>query len=232
MAFNPIAIFRKYQRFWMAGVLLMCMITFVLCTGMRRRPERLCSACSSGQQGKAVAKLNRRRFLDQEADRNSRTSASSPTISCSSSASTWSPTPKRRCSKPKTARRATKRPVRKNFATPWHQTRVRPRLERKPLYFNGGTKLADLVDFKMWLIEADRLGIQLDPQAVQSFLDMEFGTHRLRDRPRSPARFCRNCAPYDNFKMEYLKDALRRVSAPSWPSWRWSPPSRRIIFSS
>src|SRR5207237_5383302 len=34
MAFNPFTSFRKYQRFWMATVLLLCMITFVLCTGV------------------------------------------------------------------------------------------------------------------------------------------------------------------------------------------------------
>src|SRR3954451_21414080 len=34
MAFNFIHNFRKYQRFWMATVLLLCMITFVFCTGV------------------------------------------------------------------------------------------------------------------------------------------------------------------------------------------------------
>lgn len=34
MAFSLISHFRKYQRFWMAGVLLVTMVTFVLCTGL------------------------------------------------------------------------------------------------------------------------------------------------------------------------------------------------------
>src|SRR5205807_7468165 len=34
MAFNPFTSFRKYQKFWMATILLLCMITFVLCTGV------------------------------------------------------------------------------------------------------------------------------------------------------------------------------------------------------
>ena len=34
MAFNPFISFRKHQRFWMATVLLLTMITFVLCTGV------------------------------------------------------------------------------------------------------------------------------------------------------------------------------------------------------
>src|SRR5438045_3722901 len=34
MAFNPFASFQKNRKYWMAAVLLMCMITFVLCTGV------------------------------------------------------------------------------------------------------------------------------------------------------------------------------------------------------
>ncbi len=34
MVFNPFTSFRKYQKFWMATVLLLCMVTFVLCTGV------------------------------------------------------------------------------------------------------------------------------------------------------------------------------------------------------
>ena len=34
MAFNPFTSFRKYQKFWMACILLLCMVTFVLCTGV------------------------------------------------------------------------------------------------------------------------------------------------------------------------------------------------------
>jgi len=34
MAFNPFTSFRKHQKVWMASVLLLCMVTFVLCTGV------------------------------------------------------------------------------------------------------------------------------------------------------------------------------------------------------
>src|SRR4051794_18886006 len=33
MAFNPFASFRKHQKYWMAGAVLVCMLTFVLCSG-------------------------------------------------------------------------------------------------------------------------------------------------------------------------------------------------------
>jgi hypothetical protein len=34
MAFNLVHSFRKHQKVWMAGILLVCMVTFVLCTGL------------------------------------------------------------------------------------------------------------------------------------------------------------------------------------------------------
>src|SRR5205807_6903284 len=33
MAFNPFASFRKHQKYWMAGAVLVCMLTFVLRSG-------------------------------------------------------------------------------------------------------------------------------------------------------------------------------------------------------
>ncbi|MGF1578546.1 MAG: hypothetical protein ACFCD0_04200 [Gemmataceae bacterium] len=33
MAFNPFSVFHKYRKFWMAAILLMTMVTFVLCAG-------------------------------------------------------------------------------------------------------------------------------------------------------------------------------------------------------
>jgi hypothetical protein len=33
MAFNPFRSFRRNQKYWMAGILIVCMITFVLCSG-------------------------------------------------------------------------------------------------------------------------------------------------------------------------------------------------------
>ncbi len=34
MAFHPLRTFQKNRKFWMASILLMCMVTFVLCTGL------------------------------------------------------------------------------------------------------------------------------------------------------------------------------------------------------
>ena len=35
MAFNPFTTFQKNRKFWMAAILMICMVTFVFCTGMK-----------------------------------------------------------------------------------------------------------------------------------------------------------------------------------------------------
>src|SRR5262249_9223707 len=54
MAFNPFTSFRKYQKFWMAAILLVCMATFVLCTGVGGDfGDRLLRLFSGGGRGAA-----------------------------------------------------------------------------------------------------------------------------------------------------------------------------------
>src|SRR5262245_56316071 len=35
MAFNPFSTFQKNRRFWMAAILMVCMVVFIFCTGMK-----------------------------------------------------------------------------------------------------------------------------------------------------------------------------------------------------
>ena len=35
MAFNPFVTFQKNRRFWMAAILMICMVSFVFCTGLK-----------------------------------------------------------------------------------------------------------------------------------------------------------------------------------------------------
>src|SRR5437868_7926479 len=35
MAFNPFTTFQKYRKYWMAGSVLLCMTTFVMCGGIK-----------------------------------------------------------------------------------------------------------------------------------------------------------------------------------------------------
>src|SRR5206468_10473321 len=44
---------------------------------------------------------------------------------------------------------------------------------RAPRYFESGVKIDDLVDFKLWLAEADRLNIDLTIEAVKALVRIE-----------------------------------------------------------
>jgi len=65
MAFNPFGNFRKYQKIWMATILLLCMITFVLCTGTRGDfMEWVLSITRS--KGTVIAKIDGRNIYHAE----------------------------------------------------------------------------------------------------------------------------------------------------------------------
>src|SRR5688572_10541324 len=58
MAFNPLVSFQKYRRFWMSMVLLLCMITFVLCTGVGGDLGDRIMTMFRGRGGRVLAELN------------------------------------------------------------------------------------------------------------------------------------------------------------------------------
>src|SRR5260370_40303242 len=66
MAFNPFTSFRKYQKFWMATILLLCMTTFVLCTGVGGDlSDRLLQMFGRGR-GSSMAKIDGRSIGEEE----------------------------------------------------------------------------------------------------------------------------------------------------------------------
>ena len=66
MAFNPFVSFRKYQKFWMATILLVCMITFVLCTGVGGDLSERLLNLFRGHQGKVWATLDGRSIYSDD----------------------------------------------------------------------------------------------------------------------------------------------------------------------
>ena len=71
-------------------------------------------------------------------------------------------------------------------------------------YFDSGVKLEDLVDFKVWLNEADRLGIKLDPNHVKSLLNTEMLVQIMREYP-----------VFDAFNREFITTIVREMRATS-----------------
>src|SRR5437867_1737512 len=66
MQFNPFTSFRKYQKFWMATVLLLCMITFVLCTGVGGDLSDRLIQLFAGKEGPPLARVNGRSLHSRE----------------------------------------------------------------------------------------------------------------------------------------------------------------------
>src|SRR5262245_15397239 len=66
MPFNPFSSFRKYQKFWMATILLVCMVTFVLCTGVGGDLSQRLLDYFGRRSGSAIAKLDNRTIYAQE----------------------------------------------------------------------------------------------------------------------------------------------------------------------
>jgi hypothetical protein len=165
MAFNPFTNFRKYQKIWMAVILLLCMITFVLCTGTRGDFTEYVLRLfrPSGQE---YARIDNGRFTSSQAyDLKERRNLANDFMRKASKEVI------RRIDevmKPELFKKAEQNP--KELEQLQKVQNLRMVLEntlRAPRYFDSGVKIDELVDFKLWLIEADRLNIDLNPIAVK-----------------------------------------------------------------
>jgi len=174
MAFNPFQSFRRYQKFWMAAVLLISMVTFVLCSGVGSKTQE-------GElgdmilryfrpKGEVYATFNGSSLYSEDVARlrDQRNLANAFMANC------------RKIS----LNRLTDYVSRDNVkADPKLKQRLEAirdlyeSLQRQKNYFDGGVKLQDVVDFKAWLAEADRLGIELDTNTVREKVFYELHAH-------------------------------------------------------
>lgn len=172
MAFNPFSNFRKYRTFWMATILLLCMVTFVLCTGFGQGDLSDLLLRIFRSRGSPWAKLDGSsvysiEFHDLKDRRNV--------------ANDFMRTAGKYCLarmdeklKPEEIKKAQQNP--KDQEAILQVQRLRNRLEflqRQPRYFESGVKAEELLDFKIWIAEADRLGIYLNNDAVMQLIPFE-----------------------------------------------------------
>jgi hypothetical protein len=67
MAFNPFTSFRKHQKVWMASILIVCMVTFVLCTGLGGGDlGSWLLNLFGGSRGNTIARFDGKNVTDQE----------------------------------------------------------------------------------------------------------------------------------------------------------------------
>ncbi len=175
MAFNPFSSFRKNTKFWMAAVTLLCMITFVLCTGVGGDLADRLLKLFGGNRGSLLATVDGRNLYLRDFD------------------------------ELKAQRQLANRYMRKSCELAIHNIErqlknlekqslddksrqmasghlrlmaavLAKRLER-PQYFGTGTKLDELVDFATWRARADRLDIRLTDKGVDEIFYRDILTH-------------------------------------------------------
>ncbi len=87
MAFHPLRTFQKNRKFWMASILLVCMVTFVLCTGLQGGDFGTWLLELFGRsRGPLVVTIGGKSYYQRDID-DIKTSATSPTNTCAPPAS-------------------------------------------------------------------------------------------------------------------------------------------------
>lgn len=173
MAFNPFTSFRKYQKAWMATVLLLCMVTFVLCTGVGGDlSDRLLSGLRP-RGGNAAVELDGRTIYSNElyslktqrklADKYMRLAIERVVDKIDKNL-------KQAEREEGKANLAQRKLILARLAS--IKADLKQRVD-KPRYFEGDFKFDALVDFMVWLKQADRLEISLTQDSIWEMILME-----------------------------------------------------------
>jgi hypothetical protein len=170
MAFNPFTSFRKYQKIWMPIILLLCMATFVLCSGSKGDFSEWLLGLFGRREGAAIAKVGgrsvyRKDLYDLKEQRNA-------VNEFMKRASEFAIKKLNALADSPEIQKMPQGPERTQLLA--HLTEYKGRLEARAVrarYFGTGVTLDELVDFKVWLHEADRLGVNLIPEHVKALLN-------------------------------------------------------------
>ncbi|MBI2807942.1 MAG: hypothetical protein HYX68_23405 [Planctomycetes bacterium] len=177
MAFNILGTFQKNKRFWMALILMVCMISFVFCTGMKGdMQDRLLPLLGLGSKGQTIGSIAGSRISSRDLHdlRTQRNLADAIMKVCADLAfKKLTKALFENQKKVKGAKNAQKREQdlkdQRNMQFTLAERKNRPR------YFDIGiAKFDDLVEFKLWQAEADRLGIHLEDEHLKIVFRQEF----------------------------------------------------------
>lgn len=183
MAFNPLHNFQKYKKIWMASVLLICMFSFVLCSGVggagqgdaggwilalfRSKGTVLARVDGTNIYSEDLREMKAQRNVADKFMRKATASAIDNLAQYMNKEAFEKLIGELRMDPVKD------RPQLVTLLTGFRQI-FQERL-KQPRYFTGGVTFQDLIDFKLWLKEADRLNIYLDDESVRKVYQTEFG---------------------------------------------------------
>ncbi|MSU77468.1 MAG: hypothetical protein EXS16_05145 [Gemmataceae bacterium] len=172
MAFNFLGSFQKNQRFWMAAILLICIFTFVFCTG-GVDSDRLLKMIIS-RPGTSIATVGGRSISEQELTdlkqlrrmTNTFMKVSADHAIRRLSAEIF------KLQKDDNAKNAEARKKELPRLTAYRESLAARKAKLR--YFEIGDKFDDLIEFKIWQAVADRLGIHLEDDHVMDLYRVEF----------------------------------------------------------
>ncbi|MBM3994766.1 MAG: hypothetical protein FJ303_11520 [Planctomycetes bacterium] len=207
MAFNPFVTFQKNKRFWMAAILMICMVSFVFCTGMRGdMSERIPQWFGFGKGGGSVVRIAGRTYTrkDLEDVKSQRNLANAYMRHCNESAY-------------RNADKAYFDEIRKEEEAENRAERLTELSKRlrtlgirklRPRYFDGDVKYRDLEEFLLWRAEADRLSIRIDDEHLKHLFHGEF-FDMLRPEDRSNAELeARRAGDHRDATPEQVRQAV------------------------
>jgi hypothetical protein len=172
MAFNPFASFRKYQKYWMAGAVLVCMVTFVLCSGgIRGTGLDDLLMWITRRKGDEYARINNRRYNyeDLQELKNQRNLANDYMRELTKVAHDRMVNIVKQIN----AKKMTQKLEDKEQQELYLYGRAMRDLADKyaeQRFFMGGAKLDDLVDFVLWRDLADKYGVNLTDDMVRDLV--------------------------------------------------------------
>lgn len=211
MAFNMFNSFRKYQKFWMSTVLLLCMVTFVLCTGVGGDlSDRLMKAFAP-RHGSVIAKVDGHDLYgsDLEQLKGQRNIANEFMNRSVKYTMQFLDEKFKEFSESKDEKtRQEKLGLIMRLKMEFQERQKRSR------YFESGTKLDDLADFKVWLAVANRLGVKLDDAALVELVRRDLYDDYLQLVEQYTPALMRDLRreyniPGDQYVMNALRDEYR-----------------------
>jgi len=241
MAFNPFHKFRKHQKVIFAFITIFCMLSFVACSGlqgggdMMHWMQGLFMGRSTAQDigsvdGKGVNQLE----LVEMAQRRE---IANIFMASATEAALQAKMQKLR---PPGDTRMTPESFQRIFRDP-DVVYLQQRLNNQP-YFGGSLKTEGLMEFKMWLNQADQLGIHMTPANVKAMVaHLTLGKEHFNDRDsgaieRGLKQRYRNFSPElliaalgDEFRVQFAQAALlglepstnARMPIPATPQEFW-----------
>ena len=173
----------KYRKLWITILMVLSMITFVLCAGNRADLSDALIKAFRPHGGDAVASVNGVNLYREDIDNlKTQRQAANAYIKSLGSQLVEYVTERRKNMPEKLEEEQQKR-----FNQILQIQAILLRRLQNPNFFDSGTKIEELVDFRTWLAEADRLGVSLTDEELRKLI--AYDTNRfaiLNNFPNAP----------------------------------------------